>query len=530
MNARDRLACETATRALRIAATALLGLGLTGPPAQAGYADAEDILEAGTLGGTRGLRLRQVGGNVLYSKNPDFVFYPASTIKVLQHLYAMSLVDDGLWGLDSMAVSVCTSAAGTNCSAAPNPLACTVTDQDLSHVLAKMMEDSSNRHTNALQEHVTLFHYPYAPPFQNDLTHYGRLVFNEFGTDELGLSDTGINHKFGCGAYCDNDEPSTMTLRDAERIYRAIAVDTSILSPAGRVDLKDHMRNESEGLFDDIVDQEAAATGKTAWKAAFRDRVYVVWKPGFWNCSGKTYRSTAGLVQLPTHNGAYKRLYTWGVFTHGSEDWAYLPGTTGDAVQELLRTPIRAALLTWGLGFEQAPVAAELRGLLLSSPDSRRPGSRGNRIRIAAGSLQQVEQGLSESVVDFGQVLADLANAHAKLKRARPAPGSKLAGALPDIAEMGRVVSLDAIALASTTSTDPGIAAWVAAMEAEHARGEALLATGSQKQALQAFWSVASMANPLVVWSPGGTRHDAPEIGFTGDPAGPSSPTATGSP
>jgi D-alanyl-D-alanine carboxypeptidase len=42
--------------------------------------------------GTTGFYLKRVGGNVIMNQNESFIFYPASTIKVMEHLHAMRRV------------------------------------------------------------------------------------------------------------------------------------------------------------------------------------------------------------------------------------------------------------------------------------------------------------------------------------------------------------------------------------------------------------------------------------------------------
>lgn len=69
-------------------------------------------------------------------------------------------------------------------------------------------------------------------PFSLNMAGYGRSVINQFASSTLGLTDTAVNHKFGCAGYCGNPTPNTMTLVDAERIYTAIATNGSILDPA----------------------------------------------------------------------------------------------------------------------------------------------------------------------------------------------------------------------------------------------------------------------------------------------------------
>src|SRR5687768_7249906 len=46
-------------------------------------------------GGTTGLYVKEVGGSVIAAKNETFAFEPASSIKVLLHLYAHTQVQAG---------------------------------------------------------------------------------------------------------------------------------------------------------------------------------------------------------------------------------------------------------------------------------------------------------------------------------------------------------------------------------------------------------------------------------------------------
>jgi X-X-X-Leu-X-X-Gly heptad repeat protein len=53
------------------------------------------LLQAGGINGVQGLYLKQVGGPVLANLEESFVYEPASSIKVLAHLYAMTQVQNG---------------------------------------------------------------------------------------------------------------------------------------------------------------------------------------------------------------------------------------------------------------------------------------------------------------------------------------------------------------------------------------------------------------------------------------------------
>ena len=53
------------------------------------------ILNAAGSGTTTGMYVKQVGGPVIAAQNENFAFAPASTIKVLLHLYAHNRVQTG---------------------------------------------------------------------------------------------------------------------------------------------------------------------------------------------------------------------------------------------------------------------------------------------------------------------------------------------------------------------------------------------------------------------------------------------------
>ena len=125
------------------------------------------------------------------------------------------------------------------------------------------MKNSSNSATNAVQERVGTASFPPIPPWSLNMAGAGRFVLNNF-VSSLGMTGTAVNHKFGCEGFCGNPTPNTFTLVDFEKLYQAIA--TTLLTPANRVVLKDLMLNESGSFLDDIIDQEAADTGKNAWK------------------------------------------------------------------------------------------------------------------------------------------------------------------------------------------------------------------------------------------------------------------------
>jgi len=329
--------------------------------------DVEDIFNVGSIGGTRGYRLRRIGaGSATFSKNAGFAYYPASAIKIQQHFYVMALVQLGIWDLNTTNISNCTS--GNNCTDSPNSGAgCSAQNQSLNTVLNTMMANSSNASTNAIQEAIGSLWIPADP----NPAAVGRAVLNWWGSSALNMSNSSINTKFSCVGAC-GAGPNELTLVDNERLYSTLA-GNSILDNAHRVQLKDLAQNEAWGYFDGIIDEEAAATNRNNIKAAFKNKVYMVYKGGSWNCSGGSYITLGGLIQLPTYGGTYKRLFTYGAYLDNTDSGAYSGGTVGDAAREMMRSAIRGALLTWnndyvggsdiqGLQNEMGPIVSQYQG------------------------------------------------------------------------------------------------------------------------------------------------------------------------
>jgi hypothetical protein len=505
----------------RRGAAALLALGalVAAPAARADYQQAQEILESGTLGGTRGLRVRQIGaGSAAFSKNGSFVYYPASSLKILEHYYAMTLVHAGIWSFGGTTTSVC-SGEDDNCGTALNATvaSCAAVATPLEDTLETMMENSSNRATNAVQERVGLTFFPPVNPFIFNMAGQGRLVMNGFA-GAIGLTDTAVNHKFGCAGFCGNPSPNKLTLVDAERLYKSIATDNARLTPAERMQLHDLMLNESGSFLDDVVEEEAAATGRGPWKDAFLDQLFQIYKSGSWSCSGKKYLSSSGLLQLPTYNGAHKRLYTWGVFAHDTEGEFYLDGTLGAASRELLRLSIRAALLTWGFDYAAAGQVGQVGQAVGQWGDDAGESPAAPSMTAAAAALQTAASILEGEPRDYAAAFAALRNAVDRLETARRLDKRVPADFLRRVLAHADQAAVDLEALASTSeATVLGEA--VAAMEAGIRRGRALAAQGSFGAAIREYVAVAGRGNPLVPWGDRGPASSNPDVGFTGVPA-----------
>jgi hypothetical protein len=318
--------------------------------------DVRDLLEDNT-DGTVGLYLKKVGGPVLANFNESFVTYPASTIKVLEHLHALRAVEAGL-DLDTTMLTVCrdcgTCAACTACT--PPPMTCTSdvncsdqsnddagcisTTESLRCALQRMMLVSSNQSTNAIQE-----------LFGGGTPSDGRTAMNQTGTDIVGMStDTALQHKFACGNVS-NDPFNTMTLTDMGLLYEQVATNPAVLASPGQ--FYSLMLNETNGSLinavRNVADAEAALLGMAAADSdvsAFKGAIELAYKAG--NISAddmgnNRFQSMAGWAELPFSCGEPDMQYVYGYFI----DDATVTSVGGNTVvSELLREEIAAALTT----------------------------------------------------------------------------------------------------------------------------------------------------------------------------------------
>ena len=101
--------------------------------------------------GTTGMYVKQVGGPVIAAQNENFAFAPASSIKVLLHLYMHDQVEANAANFTDQV----TLYAGVNTSC-PNGAAVLGTE-DMDDLAAKMMRFSDNPATRAQYEHWAPF-------------------------------------------------------------------------------------------------------------------------------------------------------------------------------------------------------------------------------------------------------------------------------------------------------------------------------------------------------------------------------------
>ncbi len=280
-----------------------------------------ETLRDGTTGGAVGFRLEKVNGPTLASLMPDYEFYPASSVKIMHHAYAMWAVEVSPWITLGTNIPVY---YGTSCNNSGS-----ATWEPLEDVLELMMENSSNTHTNAIQDY------------------FGQGNINSFAHETLGCSDgTQLNHKLGCGGP-NNDPANAMTCRDLNLIYEAFRTD-DLYSDANLATLYELMLDGN--WFADLMADERPGFMSDADYNAFLNGVEMARKAG--NISpdgaGYEYRTVGGWIKLPTrYCDNTNREYLFSVFFHDT----IIDGGVGlkPTCDELLRDEVREAMEAFAL-------------------------------------------------------------------------------------------------------------------------------------------------------------------------------------
>ena len=311
----------------------------------------DTILGAG--GGTTGMYVKEVGGGVIAGKNESLAFEPASSIKVLLHLYAHVQLQAG----NVFPTTQVTLYAGTSGSC-PNGAAVNGTE-DLTSSLGKMMRVSDNPATRAQWELWT-----------------ADAGFAPFVANTLGLGQTAFPNYIGCQvANSPTVDDNTTSLTDLGIIYGGVA-DSSLLSGVWRTSFYDLMSGREQfedfgfdftGIWPKLVtmsNQEKPAGLPNSLLQDFRDGMTANHKGGGYgkcldnNCAQiAEYLSFAGSAVFPTcENGTFtSRSYVWGIFIHDAQNAnpgagnSTAAGTAlGNAAAEPLREQLNAALAGWG--------------------------------------------------------------------------------------------------------------------------------------------------------------------------------------
>ena len=292
--------------------------------------------------GTYGFKLKQVGGPVIASLNENFVFEPASTMKILHGVGAIRECAQGDLSLagDIWVPNTCTTTAWNNICP-DDSYSCNPGYEPLETTLRGMLRSSHNGRTRTIEELV------------------GRSNLNNFADLTADLTNTQINHTLGC--LCGNT-PNTTTAADLTSLYEQIA-DGSLFSSTWSDELFGIMANVTDwgyGTEPDeafytlrtVINEEAAQTSLTAGEVfTFRSELEYSAKGGSYDCDGVMWRSQAGRYSIPFKFIALggwfttRREYAVATFVDAGSD----PGSTVayPAAEELVREQIREALETW---------------------------------------------------------------------------------------------------------------------------------------------------------------------------------------
>ena len=277
-------------------------------------------------GGYYGFYLKEVKGEVKASLQSGKVFYPASTIKVLEHVHAMCAVQAGSVKLTDRVTKY--ENVAQSCS--DNHRGHSASSASLEVILRTMMKNSDNQSTNALQEY-----------FGNGNAENGRNAMNNTARNVLGMSSrTKLHHKFECGGPR-NEDPNSLTLKDLGKLYEKVS--GGLLTGSNKTKFDDLMQNFND--INSIIDEEAAKLGiSSAKKQAFKSKVKSMAKAGSIKSGGKYYRSIGGWVSLPLRSGK-SRSYVFGIFIDQADELE-AGFKTWDAAAKLLRKQVNEALGT----------------------------------------------------------------------------------------------------------------------------------------------------------------------------------------
>jgi hypothetical protein len=311
------------------------------------------ILATGLGKGNYGVYLKQVGGPVLLGLNQGFRFEPASAIKYLYAVYAMTQVQSGHDSLssdfvyypdpsDPSAVGVCPDPAWETAGNAQHTT--------LQQAIIAMLNVSDNRMTRGMA------------------LRYGIANVDNFGRSVVGMTNTHLaQDRIGCLFV--NGVRNQMTLTDAGTLYEKVD-NGSLLNNANKTAL-DNMTIggpvPSVSPLGDIVRAEAALQGKSSIAEAFIAAMSYREKAGNeFECLSATdcidYTSIAGRITLPfkVAGNIVPTDYVYGRFGNdfalacvpgsgcrGDLNQANAINTLGNGGAETYRQQIAAALTTW---------------------------------------------------------------------------------------------------------------------------------------------------------------------------------------
>jgi hypothetical protein len=253
-----------------------------------------EIMRTGLNGGVYGVYVKKVGSSAPVGLQQNTIFEPASTMKVVHHLYTMQRIMNGLDSLgasfnywfkpgDPTNKDVCPDPAWESVVGQPYRVTTTVQDG-----LTRMMQNSDNRTTRGFQ------------------LRWGHPTLNAF-VASLGMTNTELRQIIGCGFQ--NGLRNDLTLVDAGKLYESV-VNGSSLSGSSRTTFWNILLGggvTGSSALGQVVKQEAAKLGKSTAKAnSFIALMETRSKGGSYDicvssCNPYTYiRTVAGRITIPT--------------------------------------------------------------------------------------------------------------------------------------------------------------------------------------------------------------------------------------
>jgi len=305
--------------------------------------------------GATGFYLKEVNGPVVISLQPDYVFEPASSIKIAHHLHAMREVMLGQASLSEM-INYSTNLNGS-CPIGGSP----IVSEPLSTVLLKMMQNSNNNATEAIAQR------------------FGVGSINATSNGIGGMPSTSVNHLIGCG----NDavaNPNAMTLGNATTMHERMAQGL-LLDNSNRDTFRSLMQNEDTASpwwftndLQDVIIEEATSLGIAEWADVYWENTQLAWKPGGYTLNGEEYRSISGWVSLPNCGSSDSATeYVFGLFIDKANNTANADTRLG-LTAEMFRDAVRAGLQACPTAVPGISVASGL-SLLPNYPNPFNPAT-----------------------------------------------------------------------------------------------------------------------------------------------------------
>ena len=290
--------------------------------------DISQLMRSNNGDGTMGAYLRQLGGSELVGLNQFAVFEPASTIKTLHNVHAHRQMHLGMASLSTL-LPVFTNyeSPGSSC-----PIDTGLITETLAQSTFLMMNNSDNARTQAIR------------------AFFGEANINNTA-NALGMNSTQIRHRLGCGPEMWAN-PNATTLFDLGQLHEAVS--NGYLGNFRDEFYAVMLNNQSWGTpnISTVIDQEGAQLGmSTTAIQSFKAQIELAEKGGSYGWNGYQWRSNFGWIEMPflVNGQVERREYVAGAFAHRAINGNNADSAVYEAISEMLRPTLRAAMQTWDI-------------------------------------------------------------------------------------------------------------------------------------------------------------------------------------